>query len=314
MSLSLDTLNTLRDNANGDAPALQSLPLSAVIANPDQPRKLFDVAKLEELAASIRLNGLMQPIKVRPIDGGRFMIVAGERRFRAHCLLAERGQLGAVPSIDAIVEEMDEAQMDIEAIIENLQRADVTPMEEARAFQRMLDRGISEEDLARQLGMSQAWRIRERTRLLNLSPENVKLFETGNLSGEAVFEISRLADHADQAKIVKLINRGQLSGYKSIKAAVGAIIDGLSQSDIFGAAGVASEAELATVKTMEEKINRVASMVSAGWKNGECVVARKVAADRARLMADKLKAIQAHCRQMENELREAAAQAMLVSL
>jgi ParB family transcriptional regulator, chromosome partitioning protein len=289
---------------------LTRIPLSEIRPNPDQPRKLFEPKSLAELAASIRNNGLMQPITVRPTPAAGYEIVAGERRFRAHQLLAEQGQLPD-GTILAHVRPMEDEQRDIEAIVENLSRADITPMEEARAFKRLLDRGMTEEALATKLGIQQTWRIRDRVRLLNLAPEHITLFEGGNLSAEAVYEISRLDRHDDQTRVVKMIGRGQLSGYKAIRAAVAAILDGLSQSDIFAGEPKASEGELHTINAMEAKIDSVSRMVAAGFRDGEVVVARKVSPDRARLMADRLMLIRKHCLHMENQLREAAAQAML---
>jgi ParB family transcriptional regulator, chromosome partitioning protein len=248
---------------------LTSIPLSEIRPNPDQPRKLFDVKSLGELAASIRNNGLMQPITVRPAQGC-YEIVAGERRFRAHQLLADQGQLPD-GTIMAHIRPMEDEQRDIEAIVENLARADITPMEEARAFKRLLDRGMTEEALATKLGIQQTWRIRDRVRLLNLAPEHITLFEGGNLSAEAVYEISRLDRHADQTRVVKMIARGQLTGYKAIRAAVAAIIDGLSQSDIFAGEPKASEGEISTINAMEAKVDSVARMVAAGFKDGEIV-------------------------------------------
>ena len=108
-------------------PTLTAIPLDRVFPNPDQPRKKFEPTALAELASSIRNLGLLQPITVRPVEGGTYEIVAGERRWRAHCLLNERGELpGGV--ILAHVREMDVQQRDIEAIVENLSRADITPM------------------------------------------------------------------------------------------------------------------------------------------------------------------------------------------
>ena len=291
---------------------LTSIPLDRMFPNPDQPRKKFEPTALVELAASIRSNGLLQPITVRPVEG-KLEIVAGERRWRAHCLLAEQGELpGGV--ILAHVREMDVQQRDIEAIVENLSRADITPMEEARAFKRVLDTGMTEDELARKLGIQLVWRIRDRVRLLNLAPEFIKMFEGGYLSAEAVYEISRLERHADQTKIVQMIVRGQISGYKAVKAAVAAIIEGLAQQDIFGDTGPrVTEDEVSTVNRMEAKVERVAEMVAAGWKDGECVIARKVSPDRARVMADRIKAIRSHLLQMENQLREAAAQGDLIN-
>jgi ParB family chromosome partitioning protein len=293
---------------------LKRIALDLIERNADQPRQFFDAKALQELADSIANNGLMQPITVRPVqkDGGTvYEIVAGERRWRAHCLLRDQGKLPD-GSILARVRKMDEEERDIQAIVENLSRADITPLEEARAFKRMLDRGMTEQELATKLGLRQAWRVSERVRLLNLSPEITKLYESGNLSGDAAFEIAKLERHADQTKIVQMISRGQLTGWKAIKAAVAAINEGLSQTDIFGDAPKVSEEEVATINRMEAKIERVAEMVASGWKDGACVIATKVSRDRARLMADKLAAIRQHVRQMENELRAAAAQADLV--
>lgn len=303
------------------AGAVEYLPLAQVRPNPDQPRKLFERKALEELAASIHRNGLMQPITVRPVEGG-YEIVAGERRYRAHCILAERGQSAADQpegTIKAHVRVMDERTRDLEAIIENLERVDVTPMEEARAFQRVIASGLSEDELAQRLG-KQTWRVRDRLRLLNLAPQFQKMFESGQLSAEAAYEISRLEREADQTKIVQMIGRGQLKGYNAVRAAVMAILDGLSQSDIFGgesegepsAPRVTTE-EVETVNAMEAKVNRVADMIAAGWKDGECQIARKVSPDRARLMAEKLKAMRGHLLQMENDLRRAAAQGELLA-
>lgn len=287
----------------------QSLPLALVRPNPDQPRKKFDAKGLDELAESIRVNRLMQPITVRPI-GDEYQIVMGERRWRAHCLLQERGLLPTA-TIDAHIREMDEIQRDVEAIVENFAREGITPMEEARAFKRMIDAGMTVPELARRLGMQQAWRITDRLRLFNLAPEFMAMFEGGQLAAEAVYEISRLESHADQTRLVQAINRGQLSGYNAVRAAVAAIQDGLDQVDIFGAGVVkASAEEVEVVRTMEAKVEKVAQLVSAGFKDGEVVVARKVSADRALKMAEQLKLIRTHVLLMENQLRRAAAQAV----
>lgn len=290
---------------------MTKIPLTRITPNPEQPRKLFEVGKLEELAASIRENRLMQPIKVRPKGRGRYEIVAGERRWRAHLLLAERGQLPE-GTIEAIVEDIDDRQRDIEAIVENLQRADVTPMEEARAYRRLVDQGMTEAELATKLGIKQAWRISDRLRLLNLAPEYIKLLESGNLSLEAVYEVSRLTRHADQTRIIQLINRGKLSGYNAIRAAVLAILDDGEAQHEFFSAPKATPAELRTVSSMEAKVEQVARMVRAGFDDNEVVIAKKVAPDRARLMADKLGLIRKHCLMMENQLRRAAAQGALL--
>lgn len=111
--------------------------------------------------------------------------------------------------------------------------------------------------------------------------------------------------------IMTMINRGQLNGYNAIRAAVMAIVEGMSQADIFAGEPTASPQELRSVRSMEARIEAVARVVQAGFHENEVVIARKVAPDKARLMADQLGLIRTHCLQMENQLRRAAAQGLL---
>lgn len=290
---------------------LQEIALARIAPNPDQARRTF--TDIPELAASIAKSGLVQPIKLRPRPDDRdsFEIVAGERRYRAHVHLWETGRLPS-GKIKAIVETMDEHRRDVEMTIENGQRVNITAIEEARNYKRFLDKGISEQDLAAELGLSQPWRISERVRLLNLAPEHLKLVEGGGLTGYDALEIARLERHADQARIIRMISQGKLTSGKAVRSAVLAVLNGLAQSDIFGNAEQASQSELDTVSGMEKKVARLTELVAGGFKDGECVIARKVSPDRAALMAERLLLIRKHVRQMENQLREAAAQGHLI--
>ncbi|MGE3646574.1 MAG: ParB/RepB/Spo0J family partition protein [Beijerinckiaceae bacterium] len=291
---------------------LKRLPLELIAPNPEQPRKLFDAKKLEELAQSIQSAGLKQPITVRPAGQGQYEIVMGERRYRAHKLLQDRGLLEG-GTILCHVRKMDDEQRDLEAIIENLQRADVTPLEEARAYQRMIEGGMSVEDLAQKIGVA-AFRVRERTQLLNLAPVHLKLFESGNLDRQQAFEISRLENEADQTRIVQMIAKGQLTGWKAVRAAVEAIVEGKTQQDIFGdSAPRVSDEEAEALNAMEAKIERMATLAAAGWKDGECVVATKVSPDRALTMADKIKHMRVALARMESQLRAATAEVQVVA-
>jgi len=265
----------------------------------------FDEGELKALAQSIREKGLLQPISVRT-NGDRFMIIAGERRWCAH-------KINQVEMIRAqLIDGLDANAIMILQIIENDQRADVRPIDEARKFRQILDSGMPIEDLAQQLGR-QVWRIEERTRLLDLEPALLKLYESGGFPQEAASEISRIKDHRQQTKLVQMVGRGQLKGYKAIRTAVDTILGEKTQADIFGdAAPKASEADTQTLTRMERKIEQVVAMVAGGWKDGECIIATKVAPDRARTMADKIKAIRASLHHMETGLRSAAAQAEIV--
>lgn len=284
---------------------VRSIDIALVDPDPDQPRKIFNEAELNDLAASIRENGLLQPVTVRPV-GKRFLIIAGERRWRAH------KKLGLDKIKAQIVDGMSAIDVAIAQIIENDQRADVRPIDEARKFRELLCAGLSKTDLSTKLGR-QVWRIEERLRLLDLEPALLKLYESGNLSQEAASEISRVKDHAQQTKLVQMVSRGHLVGYKAIRTAVDTIIDGKTQADIFGeAAPVASSEDLQTISRMEKKIETVVGMVASGWRDGECIVACRVNPNRALLTADKLAAIRRSLSFMEKELRNIAAQASVV--
>jgi ParB family chromosome partitioning protein len=153
----------------------RSLPIDLVQRNPQQPRKHFDEGELNELAASIRTHGVLQPILVRPIAGGRYEIVAGERRWRA----AQRAGLHTIP---AVVRELNEVDVLEIAIVENVQRTDLNPIEEAQGFQALIDRfGRTQEEIAEAVGKSRP-HIANMLRLLKLPEDLQEMVRDGRLS------------------------------------------------------------------------------------------------------------------------------------
>jgi len=151
------------------------VPRSLIDPDPNQPRKRFDEAALEELAASIKANGLIQPIVVRMSEGGRYVIIAGERRWRASALAG----LDQVPIVCRDVSDEEAFEL---AILENIQREDLSPIEEALSFVRLMDeRGYTQEVLAERTGKSRA-AISNSIRLLKLSLEHQAEVEEGALS------------------------------------------------------------------------------------------------------------------------------------
>jgi ParB family transcriptional regulator, chromosome partitioning protein len=288
----------------------RAIPIARIDPNPDQPRKRFEPAALAELADSIRVNGLLQPITVRP-RGRRFEIVAGERRWRAHGLLVKQGHK-RFAEITCNVVAMDDGERDIAAIIENLQREDIAPIEEANAFKRLVDRGMTAEDIAKATGAA-LFRVRWRLQLLNLSPAILALFEAAQLDRQQAMEIARLPGHGDQARILRLINAGKLVGWKSVRNAVDAIMTQATQADIFGdLAPKPTKADAKLVANMEQRIAQVIEMVGRGWRDGECIICARVNLDRAGKIADQLAALQSTFRVMERELRNVTAQGQIV--
>jgi ParB-like partition proteins len=147
--------------------AVQQLPIEDIDPNPTQPRRIFNAEILAELASSIREKGILQPILVRPHprENGRYEIIAGERRWRA----AQQARLTDVP---VVVSEMDDMEMFEVAVIENVQRADLNPLEEADAFKALMDRfGRTQDQVAGVVGKSRS-HVANTLRLLQL-PEDV---------------------------------------------------------------------------------------------------------------------------------------------
>lgn len=156
-----------------------TLALSEIHAH-DQDRKSFDTAELEQLAANIERHGLAQPPTVRPCDEhGGHVIVAGERRYRAHLLLQERGVLTTMP---VLIRDLSDEQASAIQLAENVQRSDLDPFEEAKAYRnRMTDFGMDEDGIAEFTGKPVAY-IRKRLELLNLDEEWVGLVASGDLN------------------------------------------------------------------------------------------------------------------------------------
>ncbi|MBV1862855.1 MAG: ParB/RepB/Spo0J family partition protein [Rhodobacteraceae bacterium] len=155
----------------------RQVPISRVRANPDQPRKTFDEQELRELSRSIAEKGIIQPLIVRPDPSqpNQFQIVAGERRWRA-------AQLAKVDSVPVLVRALDDLEVLEIAIIENIQRADLNPVDEAASYQQLMDKfGHTQEKLSEALGKSRS-HIANMLRLLGLPEPILGLLRGGNLS------------------------------------------------------------------------------------------------------------------------------------
>lgn len=151
-----------------------SLPIASIVTNPDQPRKSFDETQLSELSDSIKQNGVLQPILVRK-KGDKYEIVAGERRYQA-------SKLAGLKEIPAIVRDIDDAEVFQLALIENLQRSDLTPIEEARGYRQLLDtKGLTQEGLAKILSKSRS-AIANTLRLMDLPQEVQDMMEEDQIT------------------------------------------------------------------------------------------------------------------------------------
>ncbi|NMB75990.1 MAG: ParB/RepB/Spo0J family partition protein [Myxococcales bacterium] len=179
-------------------------PVEKLRPNEDQPRQAFDEAKLRELAESIRANGVMQPILVRRLDGGGYQIIAGERRWRA----ARMAGLAAVP---AMVKEASGTRMLELALIENLQREDLNPLEEAEAYRQLVEEhGLTQEELSARVGKQRST-VANTLRLLKLPEEVRRMLLTGELSMGHARALLSLGSAAEQLALARRIVSGKLS-------------------------------------------------------------------------------------------------------
>lgn len=152
-----------------------SLPLDEIIPNREQPRKQFDEEALADLSASIAQHGVLQPLLVRPMPDGTYQLVAGERRFRA-------SRMAGLTEVPVLIRDMDDRQASELALIENLQRVDLNPMEEARGYQKLMDEyGLTQEDASRVVNKSRPT-VANALRLLHLPEEVAALVSDGSLS------------------------------------------------------------------------------------------------------------------------------------
>ena len=167
--------NSLAEKKSSGENIITVIKLSALDPKSDQPRKYFDKSALEELAASIRENGLLQPILVREGSEGRYQIIAGERRFRASKL----AELTEIPAI--ILDKDDKLAAEI-SLIENIQREDLNPIEEAMAYRALAEEyGMTQEELSARVGKSRS-AIANSTRLLDLPADVLEMVANGDIS------------------------------------------------------------------------------------------------------------------------------------
>jgi len=186
----------------GDAET--TLPIAKVEPRSDQPRRSFDDAALEELTESVRQYGLIQPITVRPIDNGYYQIIAGERRWRA----ARAAGLREVPV--RILEADDRRAMEL-ALVENLQREDLNPIEEAKGYQTLMQEyGLTQEETAAAVGKSRPT-VANALRLLGLSDATLALVEAGTLSAGHARALLPIRDAAVQQEAAQAVVDKRLS-------------------------------------------------------------------------------------------------------
>ena len=198
----VEKINTFDKNGNLSE-GVRDIDINVVIPNPDQPRKTFDQEALKELSKTVKKYGLLSPI-IAVLDRDKYVIVAGERRFRA-------AQLAGLKTVPVIVKNLTRKQIDEIAIIENIQRQSLNPIEEANAYNKFIaDYALTQEELANNIGKSRPY-IANTIRLLSIPDEIKTMIQTGRLSGSHARALLGLDDEMLQITLAKAACNKQMS-------------------------------------------------------------------------------------------------------
>jgi ParB family transcriptional regulator, chromosome partitioning protein len=183
---------------------VRNIDVDRISPNPEQPRLVFDETTLEELAASIREHGVLQPILVRPLEDGEFQLIAGERRWRA-------SKAAGLATIPALVEEIDDDTALEISIIENLQREDLSPLDEATIYDRMVrEHGYSVRRLAQKLGKDKGY-LENRLRLADAPDEIRELVSLRKDTLSHAYELLKVDDPKKRKRLAGQVARGELT-------------------------------------------------------------------------------------------------------
>lgn len=183
---------------------VDEIEISKIVPNPNQPRKHFDENALQELANSISVHGVIQPLVVNKIDDDQYMIIAGERRWRA-------SKIAGLSKVPVVIKNYTDKQIKEISIIENLQREDLNPIEAARAIKQLMEEyNLTQEVVSERIGKSRS-NIANTLRLLSLYPDVIKMVEEGRLSSGHAKTLVSVDDTTTQIKLAKQAADGKMS-------------------------------------------------------------------------------------------------------
>ncbi|MBQ7288847.1 MAG: ParB/RepB/Spo0J family partition protein [Clostridia bacterium] len=235
-------LDSLFNDNTAESGAPVTLRLSEIEPNREQPRKNFDPQALEELADSIREHGLLQPLLVRPLASGRYQIVAGERRWRA-------SRMAELDSVPVIIREMDDNETMQLALIENLQREDLNPIEEAEGYRVLMERfALTQEEVAQKVGKSRP-AIANALRLLGLTEKEQECLASGKITQGHARALLAIADSELRAKGLAMALAGA-----TVRAIEALRLSGAPKKSKRPVQNPYSEVELSLARTLGRKV------------------------------------------------------------
>lgn len=256
-----------------------TLPISKVEPRSEQPREYFDQEALEALADSIRQYGLIQPITVRKLDSGYYQIIAGERRWRA-------SRLAGLTEVPVRVIEADDRRTAELALVENLQREDLNPIEEAKGYKLLIEEyGLTQEDAARSVGRSRP-AVTNAMRLLMLTPPVMEMVEKGKLSAGHARAILSVSEPSKQLAAANEIIKKNYSVRKAEQLAARIAREPRQASEGSGEISVDYAAEISN--ELSKKLGRKVKLID-GKRNGKIEIEFYGADDREALIEKLLK-------------------------
>lgn len=256
-----------------------TLPISKVEPRSEQPREYFDQEALEALADSIRQYGLIQPITVRKLDSGYYQIIAGERRWRA-------SRLAGLTEVPVRVIEADDRRTAELALVENLQREDLNPIEEAKGYKLLIEEyGLTQEDAARSVGRSRP-AVTNAMRLLMLTPPVMEMVEKGKLSAGHARAILSISEPSKQLAAANEIIKKNYSVRKAEQLAAKIAREPRQASEESGEISVDYAAEISN--ELSKKLGRKVKLID-GKRNGKIEIEFYGADDREALIEKILK-------------------------
>lgn len=256
-----------------------TLPIAKVEPRSEQPREYFDQEALEALADSIRQYGLIQPITVRKLDSGYYQIIAGERRWRA-------SRLAGLTEVPVRVIEADDRRTAELALVENLQREDLNPIEEAKGYKLLIEEyGLTQEDAARSVGRSRP-AVTNAMRLLMLTPPVIEMVEKGKLSAGHARAILAVSEPSKQLAAANEIIRKNYSVRKAEQLAAKIFRESQQTKEESGEISVDYAAEISN--ELSKKLGRKVRLID-GKRNGKIEIEFYGADDREALIEKLLK-------------------------
>jgi len=244
------------EKKTSDSSEVRMIPVDAITPNPHQPRREFSEDALNDLAASIKTRGVLQPVLIRPLEGGKYELVAGERRLRA-------SKLSGLTEIPTLVREMTDQESLAIALIENLQREDLNSIEEALGYQQLQKEfGLSQEELSRQVGKSRS-AVANALRLLNLPDLVQKDIQQNTISAGHGRAIMAIVDQEPQAELHRRIaNNGLTVRQAEAQATFWKQNGRLPGAEEIGAAASGSKGAKVPAKPLDPKLKTLQSSLA----------------------------------------------------